>query len=370
MSSIAGASLKRPFVVLVGLQLSVLLVAMYIHVSSTLPSSYSWSRTVMLFWRSVSDEYFIVTAFFVLLSSFAANRSWLGPKEFELKSDLLPAVFTLLLFGTLLLVPSHYNVWDLLLSMPAAALFYMTMRRKRLFAVLAGLVSGTVALVVVSYAFTIIKSQLFVHALPLDHLVVAGEAALFGKPLYLRVAEWAAQNPPVVRFSDWIYYLFFHHMALIALYLFSVGDWVEQRRYVLSLTTCYLIGALSYHIFPAVGPAYYSPSHFSYLRQHAEYTVFIQDLLFKSTEGAKHGTLQFIETYAFIACMPSLHMAHESVMLYFSRSSIPMLVFSGVFWAASLVAVLVLGWHYLFDVIAGVVLAIFVVMIASKAGRV
>ena len=40
-------------------------------------------------------------------------------------------------------------------------------------------------------------------------------------------------------------------------------------------------------------------------------------------------------------------MAHETVMLFFSRKSSVMFVLSLIFWILSLVAVLVLGWHYL-----------------------
>jgi membrane-associated phospholipid phosphatase len=55
--------------------------------------------------------------------------------------------------------------------------------------------------------------------------------------------------------------------------------------------------------------------------------------------------------------MPSLHMAHETIMLFYSRRSSIMLLFSGLFWLSSFVAVLVLGWHYFFDVIGGGIFA-------------
>jgi hypothetical protein len=83
----------------------------------------------------------------------------------------------------------------------------------------------------------------------------------------------------------------------------------------------------------------------------------IQDFLRSATEAAVNGQLKTIDTYAFIAGMPSLHMAHETVMLHFSRRSRAMFAMSLVFWAGSLMSVLVLGWHYLFEVLAGIALA-------------
>jgi hypothetical protein len=71
----------------------------------------------------------------------------------------------------------------------------------------------------------------------------------------------------------------------------------------------------------------------------------IQRLLQHSTDAVVRGELEVINTYAFIAGMPSLHMAHETVMLFFSRKSPVMFLLSLTFWVLSFIAVLVLGWH-------------------------
>ena len=128
-------------------------------------------------------------------------------------------------------------------------------------------------------------------------------------------------------------------------------------------STLTLLNVGSYTLSGAVGFIVLSPTGFSHLRIDTEYSFFIQDLLRRSTEGARVGTLETVETYAFIAGMPSLQMAHETIMLFFSRSSRLMLQFSAMFWLSSFLAVLVLGWHYLFDVIGGICLACAVLFI-------
>jgi membrane-associated phospholipid phosphatase len=179
------------------------------------------------------------------------------------------------------------------------------------------------------------------------------------------IAEYASKHPLVVRISDWVYYLFFHHIALVALFLFASRSHLEQLRYITSLLACYLIGALSYYIIPTLGPIYFDQTSFGYIAEYAPFTAKIQDFLFFSTELSIQGKLRVIETFAFIAGTPSLHMAHESIILYFSRRSPFMLLLSATLWIASLVAVLVLGWHYPSDALAGVVLAAIAIGISS-----
>jgi len=225
---------------------------------------------------------------------------------------------------------------------------------------------GVSALVVVSYVFTIIKSQLFVVGTPRDAWVVAAESAVFGSPFYRMVADWAVQTPWAVALSDWVYFLFFHHIALVALFLFSRADRIDEIRYFIALCACYLIGVLSYFLMPTLGPVYFDPGSFAYVRDLVSFTPMIQDFLRSATEAAVNGQLKTIETYAFIAGMPSLHMAHETVMLHFSRRSRAMFAMSLVFWAGSFISVLVLGWHYLFEALAGLLLACMALAVAGR----
>jgi hypothetical protein len=180
---------------------------------------------------------------------------------------------------------------------------------------------------------------------------------MFGRPLYLTIAEWASGHASVVRFSEWVYYLFFHHMALTALFLFACDDNEEQWRYVLSLALCYTLGGLMYFLLPAAGPIYFDPGAFAFLRDDARLTVILQHALKINTYQAASGQLEVIQPFAFIACMPSLHMAHETVMMFYSRRSPLMLAFAACFWLGSFAAVLLLGWHYLIDVFGGLMLA-------------
>lgn len=360
--------LSLPLGWVVAVQVMVLVAAVYVHLFSALPLAYSWARTLDLFWASVTDEYFIVMAC-VALAAAAWVRKRRGSAPLALQLDrrfYLSLALVVAVLMAMVLSSSSYGLWDYVFLLPVVALAVPALRQRHPVKALAGFGATVAVLVVVSYAFTIFKSQLFVDRTPLDQLLVDSETWMFGRPLYLTIAEWASSHSEWVRFSDWVYYLFFHHMALTALFLFACDDIDEQWRYVLSLTLCYMLGGLTYFLLPAAGPIYFDPPAFSYLGADADFTVFVQRFLKVSTFQATSGQLGVVETFAFIACMPSLHMAHETIMLFYSRRSLLMLHFAAALWVSSFAAVLILGWHYLIDVVGGVLLAAIVLGLARR----
>ena len=131
---------------------------------------------------------------------------------------------------------------------------------------------------------------------------------------------------------------------------------------------CYLIGAFSYYVLPALGPVFYDPARFRFLKQTAPTASYIQEILLRNTTAASrqfHG-LEKLDVYGFIACMPSLHLAHEAIMLYFCRHSILLFGVSMTFFLATCVSVLVLGWHYLLDIPAGILVAAIVIYCINR----
>lgn len=367
MPVLSGKSVSRPLALLLVATSLLLIGAVFVHLVSDLPLRYSWSQTLRLFWQAITDEYFIVMACIALVAATILQQRSPNANDAQAPNHWsIPALTVALLLLLLDLSSDNYGIWDYLLLGPAGGLLFLALYRQRFATAFGGLLAATLILVVVSYVFTIYKSQLFVGRAPLDQLIVDAEALLFSKPIYLTIAQWAAQHPPVVRFCDWVYFLFFHHIALTALFLFASNNTSDQRRYITSMALCYLLGGLSYFLLPALGPAYFDPPSFSYVSSHAPFTAFVQKFLQTTTQLSMQGQLIEIETFAFIACMPSLHMAHETIMLFFARRSLLMLCFSACFWISSFSAVLILGWHYFFDVLGGVLLAALVICIAQK----
>jgi hypothetical protein len=368
-------SVPTPSIDVFCLGILLFVMALVLQALSSLPWQYSWDRTLLLFSNAMTDSYFMVMALIVIVAALSIPREVSASSFFGMQLNRPQArAFSLMLLVlgasfAMAFLQTSYSTWDYAAAPMVVFLIAIVLRERKLLKAALGLVSAVFVLALVSYVFTILKSQIFLGRTVLDTWIVAGENYLFGRPLYVLIAEWSRLHADAVRFSDWVYYLFFHHMMLVALFLFAFGNSSAQWRYVTSLALCYLLGGLIYYAFPAFGPAFFDPVNFTYLEENAKFTVFIQGLLWKSTNAAVEGKLQEVETYLFIACMPSLHMAHETIMVYFSRRAPVMLLLSVAFWLASCAAVLVLGWHYFFDIIGGILLAMLVLSYVHRRSR-
>lgn len=172
----------------------------------------------------------------------------------------------------------------------------------------------------------------------------------------------------VLRLAEAVYFQLFAHMLLVSIFLGARRDYAERRRYVTTMIICYLIGGPVYYLLPGLGPVFFDPVSFDYLNEATRTTHAIQDLLAHNTRATQHDFigLERLDVYAFIACMPSLHLAHETVMLYFSRHSAPAFVMSAAFFLASCFAVVVLGWHYVIDIPFGIMLGMLALLAANR----
>lgn len=98
---------------------------------------------------------------------------------------------------------------------------------------------------------------------------------------------------------------------------------------------------------------------------------YIQNVLMRNTSAmqAEFAGLVKLDIYGFLASMPSLHLAHETIMHYYCRQSAVAPDASATFILATCTSVVVLGWHYLLDIAVGVFLALGVIRGVSLMTR-
>ena len=127
------------------------------------------------------------------------------------------------------------------------------------------------------------------------------------------------------------------------------------------------LGALSYLIAPALGPFIYEDG------LNAQATEAQAGMLWAHREVAQHG-MDWIREYGSgyftgaLAAMPSLHVAHATVMTYFIARSLSVflpLYLLLCFWV--LIESVASRWHYLIDAPAGLALAALVIWLTHKA---
>lgn len=209
----------------------------------------------------------------------------------------------------------------------------------------------------VCYFFSVVKALTFVDRAQYDGLIVDFEKSIVGEYPHKLVAAWAATRPTLVLVCDWTYFRLFQHMALTTVLLTSMRQRTERFEYLGALAFAYTIGALTYHLLPAVGPAYYDAEAYRFLDQLPLSANPIRAQLFHYTSDVLNGNADEVHTWGYVACMPSLHIAHELVMLYYARRSRIAFALSAVFTSVTLLAVVVLGWHYFIDELGGLAVA-------------
>jgi len=159
-------------------------------------------------------------------------------------------------------------------------------------------------------------------------------------------------------------------MALITVLLFALRRRAQRTEYLAALALCYLLGGPLYQLFPALGPSFFEPHYYEYLQNPQLLSGDIRHFLQANTNAALNGSAHQIRTWGYIACMPSLHIAHELVMLYYARVNVIAFLLSLLFAVLTLVSVIALGWHYPLDSVLGAVVAFTAIAIARSQRRV
>ena len=170
------------------------------------------------------------------------------------------------------------------------------------------------------------------------------------------VLRWTAARPALRAFLDSCYASTSVQMMLAPLIAGVAQDRRRMRIYLYAVVYSSLIGSLFYYFFPSSGPAtvYASPDFTSI--QRATSMKFYQVHHFQKVTTALGGMCAF----------PSFHVAWSVLLTYaalpYKRVFYPVAALN----ALAVASTLLLGWHYLVDVPAGIVLAAVSLIVAAK----
>lgn len=163
----------------------------------------------------------------------------------------------------------------------------------------------------------------------------------------LPVLNWTYAHPAIHTVFTYCYSSLGLELVFLPLILAALMDKSAIRIYFLSLVISYLIGMSIYYFLPTAGPTliFHSP-HFLVV-QHDTFLKFFEvhhRLLLTTTEG---GLIAFPSFHVIWACFMIYLCRHHRWLFY------PILLLNlGV-----IAATVFLGWHYLTDLISGVLLA-------------
>jgi PAP2 superfamily len=138
----------------------------------------------------------------------------------------------------------------------------------------------------------------------------------------------------------------------------------ESFRYVGTILTAYVISLALFYLWPTMGPFYTCPSHSlppfrSASYDYQQYAVQRAHLLAVSSKQ-----LNIVKADYFIA-FPCMHIAQPLIVMWFLRRW-KRITYALILYDVVLVpAILLLEWHYLVDVIGGILVAVAAIGLAS-----
>jgi hypothetical protein len=214
-----------------------------------------------------------------------------------------------------------------------------------------------VGFTLVAYGYTMVKGLLFVICTPADSLLLKLDGALLGEHFYEKLAIWrSVAHPQLTRGLDIVYMKLFEQQWWSFLFFFGARDHVGGRRFILATFATYFIGCACYYIVPSLGPIYYRPELFSDCARLAPDSAWVVRYLSVQTGLTQARVSHMMAPFGFIAAFPSLHVGLALVVMLAMRRSLLLTLFNGLGALLTLVATVVLGWHYFVDGIFGLAL--------------
>jgi membrane-associated phospholipid phosphatase len=180
------------------------------------------------------------------------------------------------------------------------------------------------------------------NLLHLDQLIGFNSIALI---------QWTAAHPPIKKLFELVYEFLDVEMFLVPLLL----PWffAKKRVYELLITmlVVFLLGTSIYYFFPTAAPT--SVLHSSYFlpAEYATSTKFYQIHHYLPVTTGDGGMIAF----------PSFHVVWAIILSYSLRGKIWLFCSFAIINVIVILSTLFLGWHYLIDVIAGILLATVVI---------
>ena len=190
-----------------------------------------------------------------------------------------------------------------------------------------------------------------IHGMYLDHYIVSFEKSLFG----FHPTVWLEQfvSPPLTETMKLFYNSYYWLGPVLGLSIYFRGELTAFRRTVFSIVMAFFISYLGFFLFPVEGPRYVLSDLYKGPLEGYVVTA-LQDFIMEV--GDIHG-----------GCMPSSHVAVALVVLllawtYRKRMAV---------WMTPFVTMLCIStvynrYHYVSDVVAGVVVGLFSFWLGKK----
>jgi hypothetical protein len=172
------------------------------------------------------------------------------------------------------------------------------------------------------------------------------------------LSHWAVRTFPLpfFRFLEFIYFGMFPQIGagiiLVALY----DGKHRGLQFVGTILMAYYLALGLFYLWPSQGPYYFCPAHFLRFPSTLQAYTIQKSFIAHSLALWNHVPIHRISTDYFIA-FPCMHIAQPLIVMWFLRRWKPMLIALCAYDTLLIVAILLLEWHYLVDILGGALVA-------------
>jgi hypothetical protein len=323
-----------------------------------LPVRLDWLHLGSAYWLVLAAQSIFVTSLLYLIGVSPATT--LGPLWRRIRRDKLRIALALAFF--LLLLWTFTWLKALILTVDAIAVLEFRERLKPA-------VRREAALSVLIPAIYLFAGFLLVFAY--NDIIVsvrfygASDAAFNAMDKWLLrgtsvcdLGHWAERTLPV-SFFHFLEFIYFGMFAQIGAALILNGVYSGKKvalRFVGTILTAYYSALILFFLWPSQGPYYLCPQHFFDFPISLKAYAVQQASIANSQALWNHSRIRRISTDYYIA-FPCMHIAQPLIAMWFLRRWRRMLIVLAAYDVPLLVAIVLLEWHYIVDVLAGILVA-------------
>jgi hypothetical protein len=172
------------------------------------------------------------------------------------------------------------------------------------------------------------------------------------------LCHWAARSFSVSFFRG-LEFIYFGMFSQIGAALILTGLYDGRRkafRFAGTILAAYYMALALFYFWPSQGPFYLCPTHFSVFPGQLQTYALQKWSIANSLALSRHVQVRRISTDYYIA-FPCMHIAQPLVVIWFLRRWKPIVAVLAAYDVFLVVAIILLEWHYVVDIVAGVLVA-------------
>ncbi len=350
--------------------ISLILVSALVPVlrSQHLPLRFDWTTFGIAYWLLMSAQSVFVAVVLCVIG--LPREKVLTPFLARYRQNLLRIVPLLAFFVILGLLTTWLEA--LVLSIDAAAVLELLNRKKgrsvrdaaaSVLAPAAYLFFGFAMVLAYNYAIVSVR---FNPAT--DPALAAIDRWLLQGHSVSEFTHWAVQAYPlwVFRALEFIYFGMFPQIgATLILVALSEGR-TRAFQFVGTILLSYYLALAIFYIWPAEGPFYLCPDHFSRFPSSLQCYSLQKNLIQHSLALWRHEPISRISIDYFIG-LPCMHIVQPLIVLWFLRRFRPIMIVLAAYDLLLVAAILLLEQHYAIDVLAGLPVAAIAIAVTGDS---